>query len=162
MAEQYEYTPPQLHNLQGGGDLLDERYSVYYVDKIVGTAQLTIKGLYYHIVASCVLSDPDVYRLHAHSNAGTMDLGLLVPKDGRFTLSRSIPIKQFGTDALVFTIKDHRIDKTQFRVPLKLNQPFLYLTQLEQAKLSQICDDIYIVLPRPAPDQSDSSKETGQ
>ena len=105
-------------------------YGVYFGDKSVGKAQVTEQGLYYHVVCRCSLSGEVMYRLEVSCGEKRENLGVLVPGENGF------PISRVGRGELSFRVMP-RHDPLQGRqfVPITPEEPFAYLSRLKDAFL---------------------------
>lgn len=135
-------------------------YSIYSGDMKIGTANVQVCGLYYRINAICTVDNTGMHRLQAHGDVGDVDLGLLVPERDKFILCRDVPVKCLGEGELRFSLKGSNHNKCS--IQLKSNEPFAYLTQLENARLLRKNGELAIVITMQESNYSDSSSETGQ
>ena len=110
-------------------------YDVLLGDEPIGKAQVKKEGLYYCISCRCRLSGEVVYRIEAKGDAGTEDLGVLVPENGAFVITKRIPAKRLGQGALQFRAVPRRIKTDEKFVPISPEEPFAYLSRLENAYL---------------------------
>lgn len=111
-------------------------YGVYFGDKLVGKAQVTEQGLYYHVVCRCSLSGEVMYRLEVSCGEKRENLGVLVPGENGFGLDTRFPISRVGRGVLSFCLLP-RHDPLQGRlfVPITPEEPFAYLSRLKDAFL---------------------------
>ena len=113
----------------------------------IGKAQVEKEGLYYRITCRCRLSGEVPYKVHAVCNEKCEDLGLLVPQSGAFTLTTRLPIKRLGEGQLQFkAVPRHTKTEGKF-VPISADEPFSYLSRLENAYMQIRDGRIGVVLP---------------
>ena len=75
---------------------LEENYAVYFGNRPVGKVQVTRQGLYYRFLCRCELTGDVMCRLWVSCADKRESLGLVVPVDGGFGLSTSLPVKRLG------------------------------------------------------------------
>ena len=111
-------------------------YAVRFGDKTVGKAQVTVEGLYYHVVCRCNLSGEVMVRLEVFCGDKRENLGILVPGKNGFGLDTRFPISRVGKGELSFRLLP-RHDTLQGRVfvPITPEEPFAYLERLKTAFL---------------------------
>ena len=108
-------------------------YDVMLGTQPIGKAQVQQEGLYYKISCRCRLSGEVVYKVEVSSQTQTESLGVLVPESGAFVLSTRIPVKKLGQGELKFrAVPRHMQTGGQF-VPISPEEPFAYLSRLENA-----------------------------
>lgn len=78
---------------------MEEMFPVWMGDKRIGTVRISKIGLFYEVFCECSLPDTRIYRLYAHCASGEMQLGILVPGDGTFTVrtktcAAKMPLKE--------------------------------------------------------------------
>ena len=74
------------------------------------------------------------------------DLGILVPQNGAFCLTKQLPVKRLTGDTISFSaVPRHQTLEGKF-VPLSPETPFSYLTKLENAYLARQNGQIGIVI----------------
>lgn len=109
---------------------------IYMGNEVVGKAVIEKDGLYYHIVCRCRLSGEVIYRLIADCNGNQVDLGICVPYDNSFGLEKRIPVKKLGIGEIrIKAVPKHEKTGDSF-IPLRPEEPFSYLSQLERAYLA--------------------------
>ena len=107
-----------------------DTYQVMLGNKAVGHARIGREGLYYRIRCRCSLSGETVCRLLVRCGTREENLGILVPKDGEFTLDTRIPVKRIGEGTIAFFVMPrNRTPEIRF-IPLIPEEPFRYLTRL--------------------------------
>ncbi len=122
-------------------------YDVILGSESIGKAQVEKEGLYYRISCRCRLSGEVAYKVHALCGEKCEDLGLLVPQNGAFTLTTRLPIKRLGEGQLQFkAVPRHPKTEGKF-VPISADEPFSYLSRLENAYMQIRDGRIGVVLP---------------
>lgn len=111
-------------------------YAVRFGDKTVGKAQVTVEGLYYHVVCRCKLTGEVMVRLEAACGDKRENLGILIPGENGFELDTRFPISRVGRGELSFRLLP-RHDPLAGRVfvPITPEEPFAYLERLKTAFL---------------------------
>ena len=150
---------PLPHIMWQGVIVLQKEYSVFSGGEEIGKVWVHRQGLYYHICCRCALTGAIPYKLQATCAEKTVDLGLCVPKGQDFGVDTSIPIKRLGEGMLSFQLMPrHKKSEGRF-VPISPEEPFHYISQLQQAHLSKQDGVVGIVLPG---NQNSSDSPTGQ
>ena len=107
-------------------------YDIRMGSDTVGEAAVEQQGLYYRIHCSCHLPEGEFYRVTVQGSHGSVNLGTCVPEQGIFRIHTRVPVKYLGTDALSFQIEENN----ERFIPIRENEPFLYLSQLPDCKLT--------------------------
>ncbi len=114
---------------------MEGNYEIYMGNTQMGTANVTRQGLYYSFLCRCALSGDVVCRVTVTCGGQTHNLGIPVPEDGAFVLRTRLPVKQFADGALRFLVQpNHKPVAGQF-VPISPEEPFSYLSRLQDAFL---------------------------
>lgn len=66
--------------------------NVYYKDKICGKITVLNDDLMMKFIADCDILSLDITRIYIKNEAETIPLGILMPKNNRYTLTKKIPI----------------------------------------------------------------------
>lgn len=133
-------------------------YDICLGSEKVGQATVQPQGLYYGIRCFCRLTGAVGFRLLVKGSLGEADLGLLVPMNEGFGVNTRVPIKKVGEELRFSLVPKHRKMDDCF-VPLCPDEPFSYLTRLENAFLENREGTLGVVVQGLS---SDSSKPTGQ
>ena len=102
-------------------------YAVRFGDKTVGKAQVTVEGLYYHVVCRCKLTGEVMVRLEAACGDKRENLGILIPGENGFELDTRFPISRL--------LPRHDPLAGRVFVPITPEEPFAYLERLKTAFL---------------------------
>ncbi len=103
----------------------------------IGKGEIHREGMYYRIHCRCRLSGEVPCQVEARAGGKTFDLGLLVPENGAFCLTRRLPIKEIGTGELTLrAMPKSTVGRGKF-VPISADEPFSYLSRLENAYLAR-------------------------
>lgn len=122
-------------------------FDVFLGNEIIGKAQVEREGLYYRISCRCRLSGEVAYKVQVGCGEKCEDLGLLVPQTGAFTLTTRLPIKRLGEGQLRFkAVPRHPKLEGRF-VPISADEPFSYLSRLENAYMQLRDGQIGVVIP---------------
>ena len=113
-------------------------YDILLGGEAVGKAQVTREGLYYCFACRLRLSGEVMYKLTLVKDEESLDLGVPAPQGGVFTLTTRIPAKRIGDGPfLIRAVPKHAPMGTKF-VPLKEDEPFRYLTRLNEAVFAKV------------------------
>ncbi len=134
------------------------RYEICLGGERVGQATVQPQGLYYAVSCRCRLTGEVSFRLLIKGSLGEADLGLLIPVEGCFGMNTHVPIKKVGEELRFSLVPKHGKMDTDF-IPLCPEEPFAYLTRLENAFLHKREGKIGVVFQGVS---RDSSKPTGQ
>lgn len=126
---------------------MQEQYEVYLGQDKIGRVQVSREGLYYRFHCRCSLSGDVMFRLEAKNEKESVDLGIVVPADGQFGLDKRLPVKQFPEEDYRFEVQPHRKKLEGKFVPIYPEEPFAYLSKLEDAHMEIREDQPGIVLP---------------
>lgn len=113
-------------------------FDLIYSNDICGAVSVTKEGLYYKIQCRCDLPTKGIYHMIIQSDENKIDLGICVPKDGRFGIDTRIPTRNINTDSVRFVLIEKESDSEKSKFLLESSMPFPYLEQLETAYL---CSD---------------------
>lgn len=121
-------------------------YEVKIGNETVGHVTMEKQGLYYKIRCSCRLTGAIIYRLAAKIGKQIINIGICAPKGKYFCVERKLPTKLFGEETPVFSLipKHEPMDKSF--VPLRADEPFAYICELQNAYLENRDGDIYIAI----------------
>ena len=125
---------------------MKERYPVTLAGRQVGTVHIQQEGLYYRILCDCRLEGKDMYRLLATCGESMVDMGVLIPGEDGFVLNTRLPKKRIGSGDITFFLRSNQRDTEEKFVPLHQDEPFIYLTQLKNARLENRDGVLGIVL----------------
>ena len=117
----------------------------YDIEKGTGTVTVTREGLYYRFSCRCSLSGDVMHRLMVTTDQGQVDLGVLVPVDGRFGTEKRIPCKKIGKDPQFQLLPKHENMQGRF-VPIYPEEPFEYISKLKNAFLATQNGQVGIVI----------------
>ena len=127
-------------------------YDIYLGSQKVGKAEVIREGLYYRFRCNCDLPDGEIYRLVISCGGKSENLGIPIPNGDSFWLSTRLPVSRFSGEEPVF----RAIPKEQNNwIPVLPEQPFPYLSALENAVLEERGGEIGILISAPAPQDSD-------
>ena len=116
---------------------MESKYTVYYMEKEVGYVFLEKEGLYWRINCRLDHIERGYYRLNVKNGACIFDLGLCVPVDNGLGMNTRVPIKRIGEEYLNFFLKHSKNEERQLFVPIRAEEPFVYLQRLEKAYLDR-------------------------
>lgn len=107
-------------------------YDVMFQNRIVGKASVKKQGLYYHIISSCEPQFEGIHRLIMSDRINDIDLGILVPENNCFYLSKRIPLKKFNSTNFEFRIISK--DETRELIPVVSGMEFPCLEKVTAAR----------------------------
>lgn len=114
---------------------MENCYEVFFGKELVGKVQLLREGLYYRVICRCEVSGKQIYRLFAQVGAQKLNLGVLIPDGNGLYLSKKIPVKRFNCEIPVFTISSGCLVHQEVFVPIRPEEPFLYIDRLKNSFL---------------------------
>ncbi len=114
---------------------MDGYYDVCLGTQPVGQVVVKKAGLYYEFDCQCQLSGEIIFRLTVTCGGKTEALGIPVPQNGAFVLKTRIPAKRLGQGNPVFQLVPRHSPLPADFVPLRPEEPFRYLTRLQDAFL---------------------------
>ena len=109
-------------------------YRVMLGHSNVGAAIVERKGLYYHNVCNCVFPEKTIYTISVQSGEHCEYLGVCVPEGNRYKLEKSVPIKRFSANELLFSASRKNANKELVFVPIETGGRFSHLSDLMTAK----------------------------
>ncbi len=110
-------------------------YDVRLGKQSVGQVVVKKVGLYYEFDCRCTLSGEILFRLAVTCGGKTEVLGILVPQNGAFVLKTRVPAKRLMPGSPAFQLVPRHSDLPEDFVPLRPEEPFRYLTRLQDAFL---------------------------
>lgn len=114
---------------------LCRNYEIMLGDKSIGAAEVSIEGLYYRFSCRCKLSGEIMYCLKTVCAERECDLGVLVPIGDVFGIDTRRPVKKVGEGILSFYAVPRHPEITGQFVPIRADEPFMYLEKLQKAHL---------------------------
>lgn len=131
-------------------------FTVNMGSAVVGSANISRKGLYYHVQCTCDLPGNALYRIIMRNGRTYKDLGICVPEGNVFTLFKRVSVKQFQGNDFTFEI----VCENEGEYAVSDNVPFAHLDKLESARLRQTNGQMKIIIdPTPVPQDSDQNRE---
>lgn len=116
---------------------MEGTYDVMLGLQRMGKVSVRKQGLYWQFDCQCDLSGEVMYDLAVMAGERQVKLGLLTPVNGCFCLYTKLPIKRLGQGSPKFSLQPrHAQMKGQF-VPIHPDEPFRYLSRLENAYLAK-------------------------
>ena len=110
-------------------------YDIFLGKEIIGQANVTRQGLYYHFACKCDLSGDVLYRVSVSCHGHHENLGILIPAGSGFGLSTKVSVRRLGEGRLQFrALPKHQKCERVF-VPVYPDEPFSYITRLQNAFL---------------------------
>lgn len=130
--------PPGAINCLGGLVMFD----ILFENRVVGTAQVVRKGLYYRITCKCSFSDERHYRITLLCGEVCRDLGVCIPSG----FSTAIPAKSLSEENMRFqAVPDWGTGEF---IEVNEAEPFCDLTQLRNARFRIKDGKRGVIIPR--------------
>lgn len=126
---------------------MERQYTVYLADEPAGTASVEASGLYFRIQCRCKLTGQVRYKILLAGDDRQEDLGLCVPIDDGFGLTKHIPYKRMPKGRLTFCAVPRHCELNEIFVPVSAEEPFAYLSRLNKAYLQKREGVVGLVLP---------------
>ena len=101
----------------------------------VGQAAVFREGLYLYFDCRCRLSGETVCRIRVRRGEKEADLGIPVPEGRDFVLRKKLPAKKLGDGVPEFWVTPKKVKLPENWVPVRAEEPFAYLSRLEDAYL---------------------------
>ena len=124
---------------------MEGTYPICQDRQVIGQAQITRRGLYYHFACRLRLPEKKICRLEVVCGGKAESLGIPVPDGNGFSVSKSVPVSRFpeGTPTIRIAQSGERF------IPVDPEKPFAYLSRLTNARLEYrggqpgvtICED---------------------
>ena len=138
---------------------MEKQFQILAEGKPIGSATVTRHGLYYQIHCICHLMERNPCRIYAACDDREIDLGICVPMDGGFGIRTRVPVKRLGEGEIRFWAAAHNEKPQEQFVPVETGRPFIFLSQLKNARLAVRNRKTGILL---SDTQSSISRPTGQ
>lgn len=110
-------------------------YDILLGGKTVGQAVMVRQGLYWYFDCRCSLSGEVVFRVTVSCGGKTENLGIPVPKGQDFALRTKLPVKRLGQGTPIFQLEPKHAALPENWIPVRADEPFAYLTRLQDAFL---------------------------
>lgn len=115
---------------------MEQSYPVTLKGTQVGKVLVSKKGLYYHFVCRCQLSDHAIYRLFVTAGTKQINLGIPVPVGGTFVLNTKKPVKNIGKTDMLFKLFPKKEELSETFAPIISEEPFSYISRLKDSFLT--------------------------
>ena len=117
---------------------MEDTYDVKLGSQIMGTVTVKKQGLYWLFDCRCDLSGEVMYDLAIMVGEYQVKLGLMTPGNGCFCLCTKLPIKRLGQGSPMFSLQPRHAQMKDNIIPVKPDEPFCYLSRLENAYLAKL------------------------
>ena len=121
--------------MQQGGIFLQEQYEIMLGAEPVGHARISREGLYSRFRCQCSLSGTVVCRIVMVYGSEEVDLGIAVPQNDSFCVDTRLPTKRIPAGTPRFEVRPRRASFDPEFIPIRPDEPFLYLSKLKTAYL---------------------------
>ena len=126
---------------------MEGTYDVLLGTQKMGNVVVSRQGLYWHFCCRCDLSGEVMYYLTVQIDRQCERLGLLIPVDGMFGLNTQLPVKRLEQGSPTFFLQARRSASCGQFIPVRMEEPFAYLTRLQEAYLATQNQQMGIILP---------------
>ena len=133
-VEQYELIALLLHKFAIRGRCVLRKYDIVHCGRIAGSAEIHTQGLYCCIRCILNLADESIKRVILQNGNKRVQLGVCIPHEGGFVLTKKIPAKQLDlSDDITFFVStaSEEFEKREYAVCSK--EPFSRLKDLKSA-----------------------------
>lgn len=124
-------------------------YDIYLGRDTVGKARVEKRGLYYCFECRCALESDVMYRVMVHWGNRQESLGILAPAGKEFVLEKKLPAKLFGEGEPEFRVLPKRQPLPDNFYPVYPEEPFSYISRLQNAFLQSKNGQIGISIGEP-------------
>ena len=131
-------------------------YDIFRGGEKIGRAEVKRQGLYYQFHCCCNLTGAVVYRLTVQCGDKTENLGIPIPDADSYRLKTRIPVSHFKEGEPAFRAVPRHPENLGKWIPLSPEEPFGYLTRLENAVLEQRGNQVGILLKDESPALQDN------
>lgn len=114
---------------------MEGTHTIWLSQEPVGTVTIERHGLYYWFYCQCQLSTEVICRVMVGCGGKVENLGILIPVGKQFCLTKKLPIKEFVTGVPEFWITPRHFSHKEIAVDIYPEEPFHYITKLENAYL---------------------------
>lgn len=125
---------------------MDGIYELTVGSKYVGQVRVKKQGLYYCFSCRCHLSGDVIHKLIVRCGGKEESLGVCIPMDGMFGAEKKIPVKKLGQGIPEFRLVPKHEEKSGTFVPIYPEEPFAYISRLENAFLATQNGQVGIVI----------------
>lgn len=122
-------------------------YDIRLGREVIGKANVTRQGLYYQFSCRCTLTSDVMHRITVSCGGHHENLGVLVPMGSVFGLDTRLAVKRLGAGTFRFqALPKHQKTTGQF-IPIHPEEPFAYITRLQEAFLEIRDGQVGVMLP---------------
>ena len=118
-------------------------YPIICNNRVVGIANVERQGLFENVCCQCQGLSDEVHRVYMKFCDKTLLVGVLLPTDNAYALSKRIPTRHLGSGSPQFyTVKKDQTE-TGERILLQPGQPVAHLDRLRVGKLLLLGEAAY-------------------
>lgn len=121
-------------------------YDIFLGGEKIGKAQISREGLYYRFRCCCELTGDVIYRLTVTCAGKTENLGILVPDGDAFRLEKRLPVSRFSQGEVLIRAIPGRPDKRGIFAPVHPDEPFGYISRLQNARMERRGDVVGVLI----------------
>lgn len=133
-------------------------YDIYRGGEKIGKAEVKRQGLYYQFHCCCNLTGAVIYRLTVRCDDKTENLGIPVPDGDSYRLKTRIPVSRFRRGEPVFEAVPRHPERMDNWMPISPEEPFAYISRLENALLERRGEQVGITITEEAPTPQDNGQ----
>lgn len=137
---------PLAAYLSAGGIFLEGNWIVICRGKEIGRCTVAREGLYYRFSCRCRGNLDRICCLIVQCGETRENLGVLVPLEGGFGLDTRLPVKRFPLGKPEFAVTPKKEPAEEKFIPVLPEEPFAYLSRLQDAYLERRGEIVGIVL----------------
>lgn len=125
---------------------MEGAYPVMLGKEEIGQAQVIRQGLYYQIRCRCKLTGEVMHRLVLIAEDQEENLGIPAPEGAWFCLTKRLPVSRISGRILHIHARPRSAVLRESFIPLKPEEPFLYLQRLRDARLAEQDGQLGVIL----------------
>ena len=114
---------------------MEGTYTIWLSQEAVGSVTVERSGLYYLFRCQCQLHSQVICRVMVSCGGRIENLGILIPGEKSFHLTKKLPIREFPPGVPEFWITPRHLTKREISVDIYPEEPFHYISKLENAYL---------------------------
>lgn len=127
---------------------MDGEYDIFMGKEVVGTATVEQQGLYYCFRCRCRISGSVMCRIMVSCNGHHENLGILIPVGDGFGLHTRVAVRKLGKGPFQFRVMPKHTKREGSFIPVYPEEPFAYLTRLQNAFLETRNGQVGVVIPK--------------
>ena len=124
-----------------------QQYDIYLNFEKVGFADVVQEGLYYRITCRCKFNNTAVYRVIIKTCRDIINLGICIPQNNEYTLTKRIPVKRICSGKLSFFLQDVHPETAKEEYALSIDSQSVPISKIRymRYKVSNDNSIVYVV-----------------